>query len=308
MGVLRFWNIARVSNFTLLSTGEKIKYLLEKDILYVGETWSLYNRPNCVSWQNIDFSQFDKRRFDLFSLYSTDEGDSLNINPLFNEEVFENFQHKVETYYVDYDEYLLSIDLLESRDEKTDYLRNILKSQNVFKLDNIISDYNHHSRQLMLGHEMAIEFNKSSPDIFMDHLMGIDIPIRWYCHNKFIECFKNEYSHFAIAQWVLSKIEEINLNVQNNDELELLEDYGIPNNLKSYQYAYFFQSIGFVEKHFNKGVSYANIGKMISELVHLNHTNITNHIRTIRTTHVQNISDLHKEYQEEMDVYIKAYN
>ncbi|QLG44584.1 hypothetical protein [Costertonia aggregata] len=254
---------------SLRTTSEKIKYFLENDIFEIqkGECLIPTNGIKCVPEEYIDLNQFDALPFRINESYRTDEY-VIGINWLFLLEIFEVFKTQLDLLDTS-NEIDFNLNFLSNVDEQLNYLQEVIKRNDPFKLKCFTVEYNIWTDELILGAGTEYNFFLISESYQIDYILG-----KVYLGSTFdfeeysnLSEFGKSLSKFLKVKYCLFHIK----NIQNlvNDNLESIDTLNDDiENYNAYCAAYFFDKIGLVKKMQQAGFTqtkiYSIIGKITS--------------------------------------------
>ena len=219
---LYFHNLIDKDKFEALSTPEKIRWCLEKDVFYYAPKGEInYGKPNCVDLNTIDFSKFEEETFSTANTYRYDN-DTITSSTIFEDEIF----YIISRYF--HQEFLganvtdrihLELNLLESKKEKLSYLISEVQKLNVFDLSSLHIGYWElsHLNRISIGPECKYNLYRKSKNIHLGWITGDydhEYPLFEFKKNFFKE-FENDIHKFFVYEYCMFQIKK--LKAQDDD-------------------------------------------------------------------------------------------
>lgn len=203
-----FNNIIDRTIFDNLSTSEKIKLLLQKDIFFYGNMW-FHNKFYCQDFGELDFSVFEKLDFCFNETYEINNI-SIGINPLIQPEVFEGICNSVRqclgtTLIID--EISFNLSMINKEKDKQKYLTEEISKIDPFGLSSLYVEFDRNTNKISLAPFLSNEYVGCYPDFIKKWITGEhsldDTFVLSYPH---LENFYSSYQKFLIAEFCFNEI------------------------------------------------------------------------------------------------------
>lgn len=312
-----FNNIVNPQIFDSLTTPKKIELLLQKDIFFYGNDWfrdKLYCQED---FNKIDFSIFEKLDFNINESYKIDNI-AIGLNPLVCSEIFKGLCNAIWLCPITIsflDEIKLHISILPKLKDKISYLRKEISKIAPLKLPNLLVEFNWNKNELALASEQPYEILRSNPKFIMEWITGEHYPGGMYIFSNHpnLEGFYSSYQKFIIAQFCLNEIKAIEkLDEQKKSLVNTQDSVDVTKvkrqkNWTNYEFAYFFEKIGLVDKMKASEPSFEAVSEIIAKAIRLNAKNFRERINEINNTSDNDISQNRKKIQEDIDPLIQYF-
>lgn len=236
-----FNNIVDSKYFKHLSTSEKIKLLLQKDIFFFETT---YNKDGfyCQNFDKLDFSVFEKFLFGFYELYEIDNK-SIKLNPLIQPEVFEGLCLEVKLCLdtsILMDEINFQLLLLKNRKEKVKYLREKIAETGFFDAYFLNFEFDKNTNEIFLSPIYYNEIILFNPRIVEKWVTGQYSPHNLFLHSEdYLIKFYSLYQKLLIVEFCFNEIILLNnpkdtespatntINLKTKNEELTNKDYSI---------------------------------------------------------------------------------
>lgn len=215
-----FHNLISSNEFEKLTTSEKIRWCLEKDIFYYApEGCTNYMKFNCVPFDNIDLSDFDKEPFILNKIYKLKK-DSISLGEVFSEEIF----YKICEYSAVGKGYLIEnetnriefkIKSLNTEEDKLSYLTSEIDTLNLFDLPILDILYSKNNEELSIGPAVKYKMMEVTSEVQLGWITGrydYDYSNLELEENDFFVKFEKDFKKFLIYEYCQREIKMIKEN------------------------------------------------------------------------------------------------
>ena len=208
-----FHNLISSNEFEKLKTSEKIRWCLEKDIFYFAPEGCVnFMKFNCVSFDNIDLSDFDKEPFILNKIYKLKK-DIISLSHIFSEEIF----YKICEYSAVGKGYLIDnatnriqfkLKSLNTNEEKLSYLTSEIDTLNLFDLPTLDILYfkNSNDNELSIGPAVKYDMMQVTSEVQLGWITGrydYDYSNLELEENEFFVKFEKDYKKYLIYVFFL---------------------------------------------------------------------------------------------------------
>ncbi len=301
-----FNNLISSEKFDKLSTSEKIKICLAKDIFICGNIWQR-DKFNCFDLDSINLKSLNKTKFSVTKTYKID-GVAIRKNPLFEEEIVNALCNTVElnplTTFKE-DEILFRLNFLTTKDAKVIFLQSKIENYNAFSLETLMVKFFQNGNKLEIYHDSKIEILNSTSKFQLDWVFGNQYYGDAFFLNKdnFIEGFFQDYQKIHLTNFCLQQIQFL----QNETTPQFVEKKDNNHNFTTYQLSYLMSEIGVVKAMQQDGLSNLEIAKTIGRIISRSPQNIRTYLREIITTSDSNLSAVKKSAQEEISKFLKYF-
>jgi len=198
--------------FDKLSTPEKIKLSLEKDIFEISSDY-----PKGRDFSELDFSIFEGKQFDFFEHYNIDDfGIMLNFSIPYE---ICNFLCNIILTSLTAHQFLKEINFkllpLSTSEEKINFLYQEITKIDPFKLEELILDFNIENDVLELSPIQPVQLTSRNKNLLYDWLTdGIKHGADYEAYNT-INTFCDSYLKFIYCQNCFNKIKSIKKGQQS---------------------------------------------------------------------------------------------
>lgn len=278
MFCLRYNKVSQ-GDFKRFSTSEKIKFLIDNDIFIVTDgSWFMNEFFNFDLF--INFSVFDNEPFSFWKTYSFNKH-YIQLNPLVEHEVRLLLERTISNeFYSELDQIELRLMTILKKKKKIEFLSETVDSCNIFNLKKIRVELNNASRKIEVPPEDFYDIIRLEEFWVLDTIFTEYITPNLYNNSSFYKDYSKDFSKINKVNFCLYLLKELieddkNINPKSTDE-DLGDISRFPKKTTCYQYAYYFVSIGLVDKLYHDGMNWSDIGKYLAKKVNANHTNMTN--------------------------------
>ena len=292
-----FKNIINKEYFEKLSTAEKIKHCLEKNLFFLTNKDPLnpQNIPEDISSLNFDI--FNNEQFSLNEIYEVDDYVALLTGGVY-EEIFNEICKNVDYSYTVqklYESVKFDLATLMDKSSRQTYLSDKLKEINPLNLQYMKADFNWESNEFVINPDLPTNLVSAKDWIYLD-TSHTYTNFREY---KEIDDFCKDYQKFVLASICYNELQQIN----NSDEIDEEEN---PTKFTAYQQAYFLYKIGIVKKMVDSGFTDVKIAKVISKLIGKDYENTRKNLREFNTAKFENIGDKKQKAIKEIEKLINS--
>ncbi|MGJ8664984.1 MAG: hypothetical protein ACSHW7_01335 [Patiriisocius sp.] len=201
------------NEFRVLDTGQKIEFLVKKDIFsvgYRGETE--YNKYSCIDLSKLNFKIFKNEVFKIWEFYESNNY-CFHLNPLvvldaisgLNSSITLSYDYQQKNQEIDF-----QLDICINDNQKLEYLRDKIKNYNPFSNKEIIIEYSHRTDFFEFDNNEETNFPEKYPKFIIEWIHGYyggqQFNPRLY---SYLEEYFEESMEMHITNFCLYKIREI---------------------------------------------------------------------------------------------------
>ena len=301
-----FNNLLRRDKFNSLSTGEKIEFLLRKDIFVHGNVWTR-GEFYCLDINSLNFNKLNSRDFDINESYKID-GVSISKNPLFDEEIIRAICRIIELNpltSLKQEEILFRLSCLNKKDEKISFLRSQIESFKAFSLKTIMVKFYHNRTELDIYHDSKINILESTSMFQLDWIFGDQYigDSFFMFRDDFIDIFFQEYQELCLTNYCFRQLQLL----QNETDGSIIEEPDEKKTFTTYQLAFLMNEVGVIKAMQKEGLSNLEIAKIIGRIISRSPQNIRTYLREINPTSDNNLSVAKKSAQNEISYLLKYF-
>jgi|TARA_R110000823_G_scaffold185666_1_gene318087 hypothetical protein len=216
-----FRNILNRKEFDKLTTPEKIKLALEKEIFEIAD-----NYPYKRDFSKLDFSIYNDEEFEFFEHYDVDDF-GIMLNYSIPHEICDLLCLRISHTYKSHlllKEIQFKLEAFNTQDQKLNFLNQEIKKSDPFNLPELIGDFD--KGDLFLSPIQAIELISRNKNLLYDWLTdGIKYETNFEAYNT-VNTFGDSYLKFIYCQYCFNEIKSIKKGQQsietNPNEGELM--------------------------------------------------------------------------------------
>ncbi len=298
----KFKDILNLTEFNNLTTPEKIKLSLKKDIFEIVKSNPFDKSKVLLDYTVLDFSIFKDEEFKFCELYEVNNFVT-HLNHSIVEEIFGEICLNVRNSLISlnfFSEIKFKVEIFNSQDEKLNFLSQEIIKINPLNLNDIDVYFDWTTNELILSPDLPMELVCKNPNIILDWITGnIKYKANFETYQG-IKKFCESYQKLILAQYCYKELQSL----KSSFEEEKDDD---PKKFNAYQQAYFLNEIGIIKKMRSSLITEKEIAVIVSKIINRSYDNARSNIREFNTTSIDNISTQKQKARKEIDDLIKSF-